>query len=553
MKKIIIITSILFIILLFAAVVTNKKDKYQENKILIYNKYDENDLDETVSGICNSSIKLNNGNIEVLGDKINIENGVIKIESAGIYSISGTISNLQILVDVSKDSEVRLILNDVEIQNDTVAPIYIKSAKKTIITLAENTTNILKDNNLESLEDISATIFSKDDLTINGKGNLVVYGNYKDGIVCKDNLKIINSNIEVISSNDGIVGADSVSIKNSNLKITSQGDGITSTKEENYSYGNVIIEDSDINIVSGNTIKEYNKNDKDKEIKSSKGIKAINLISINGGKIEINSFDDSIHSNNAIKIYNGNLLLSSNDDGIHADNEITIDGGNIVIKKSYEGIESLNITINDGNIHINSSDDGINICSLTNILKKESNNKLIINGGYLYVDALGDGIDSNGSIDINGGIIIVNGPTSNGDAPIDYDNLLNITGGTLVAAGSSSMFQSISDISTQCCVTYYFSDIQKAGTLISIKDSSKEDTFITFSPSKDYEALLISSKELELNKSYKMYFGGSIKNFDDDGIYFDSSYNSSNKYISFTISNINTILGNKNNFRHNKK
>ena len=38
-----------------------------------------------------------------------------------------------------------------------------------------------------------------------------------------------------------------------------------------------------------------------------------------------------------------------------------------------------------------------------------------INGGNLYVEADGDGLDSNGSITVNGGTTIVCGPTSSGE------------------------------------------------------------------------------------------------------------------------------------------
>ena len=83
----------------------------------------------------------------------------------------------------------------------------------------------------------------------------------------------------------------------------------------------------------------YNKtNTTTTDSQSSKGLKAGKEITINSGKIDINSTDDSIHSNGYIIINGGQITIYSGDDGIHADNNIVINGGDINITKSYEGI-----------------------------------------------------------------------------------------------------------------------------------------------------------------------------------------------------------------------
>ena len=92
-----------------------------------------------------------------------------------------------------------------------------------------------------------------------------------------------------------------------------------------------------------------------------KGLKAGNNIVIEDGTFNLNTSDDSIHSNNYIGISNGTYYISSGDDGIHADNEIIIEGGSIDIKESYEGIEAAKITIYNGDISVVASDDGINV------------------------------------------------------------------------------------------------------------------------------------------------------------------------------------------------
>lgn len=63
----------------------------------------------------------------------------------------------------------------------------------------------------------------------------------------------------------------------------------------------------------------------------------------------------------------------------------------------------------------------------------------------------GDGIDSNGDLNVSGGEIYVSGPTSDGDSALDYDGAATITGGTIVASGYSGMAQNFGSDSTQGC------------------------------------------------------------------------------------------------------
>ncbi|MEZ4525587.1 MAG: carbohydrate-binding domain-containing protein [Desulfobacterales bacterium] len=130
-------------------------------------------------------------------------------------------------------------------------------------------------------------------------------------------------------------------------------------------------------------------------------------ISIDGGPLPLSvRQDDTIHSNGTIAIGNGTFALSSGDDGIHADTSLEISGADIVVLKSYEGVESQNITINSGNIHIVSSDDGVNVAGGVDGSGQPGwpggfvpagDYWLYVKGGYIVVNAGGDGIDVNGS------------------------------------------------------------------------------------------------------------------------------------------------------------
>ena len=169
-----------------------------------------------------------------------------------------------------------------------------------------------------------------------------------------------------------------------------------------------------------------------------KGIKSDNAMLIAGGTAYVtSSSDDTLHSNDFIDIVGGDITLSAKDDGIHADNEICIKAGKVSVVKSYEGIEASLINVEGGNVSVVSSDDGFNASngnggnggnggmggmggpgwrmdSAGSVASGGANaNKtceLNISGGSVYVNASGDGLDSNGNITFTGGTTIVNGP-----------------------------------------------------------------------------------------------------------------------------------------------
>jgi hypothetical protein len=308
----------------------------------------------------------------------------------------------------------------------------------------------------------------------------------------------------------------------------------------------LLVSDGSISIVSG----------RGSSADSGKGLKAGVNVTIEGGTIEIEAEDDAIHSGDSIIIDGGDMLLASGDDGIHADATLTINGGDLTITRSYEGLESSVITINDGTIHLTASDDGINATGGNGGTEasaqpvrgampggfESGDNYVYINGGYVFVNANGDGIDSNGSIEMTGGTVIVNGPTNDGNGPLDYMGTFNISGGYLVAVGSSGMAQAPSTTSTQYSVMYSFASMQAAGTVVHIETESGEDV-LTFVPAKQYQSVLLSSPELENGSTYVVYSGGGSSGTASDGLYSGGSYSGGTQVASFTITSMVTSSG----------
>jgi hypothetical protein len=254
-----------------------------------------------------------------------------------------------------------------------------------------------------------------------------------------------------------------------------------------------------------------------------------------------------------LTIDGGDFVLASGDDGLHADSTLEINGGNLNITKSYEGIESAVLTFNDGNIHVVASDDGINAAGGTGgfgmggqpgqgNFAGSSDYHTYINGGYIYVDATGDGIDSNGPIDMAGGVVLVDGPTSNNNGALDCMSGFDLTGGFLVAVGSAGMAQAPSESSTQYSVIYTFESVQAAGTMVHIEtDDGRE--ILTFVPMREYQSVVLSSPELENGATYVVYSGGSSTGTVTDGLYSDGAYAGGTQVASFTISSMVTGAG----------
>lgn len=508
-------------------------------------------------------VNLEGESISVIGEGVTVSGAILTINAAGTYRLSGYLYDGQLVVDTDDEGVVRLIFDNVDISNSTSAPVTINSAAKTVIILAKGTHNEITDA-AEYIfasadeDEPNAALFSKDDLTIYGQGSLTVNANYNDGITSKDGLVIMAANITVQAKDDGIRGKDYLIIEDVDFSINALGDGLKSDNDnENKGYisiasgvfnitagadaiqakSNIQIENGEFTLSSGGGSHANISSDD-----SAKGIKAGINIFINGGEFIIDAADDAIHSNNAITINGGLFEIASADDGIHADIAIEINDGIINISQSYEGIESEIIVLNGGNIHVVASDDGINVAGgndgsgFTPGGGGNSDYYLQINDGYIVVNAAGDGLDSNGNIEMTGGTIIVNGPTQSMNGPLDYDGSFEISGGLLIAVGSSGMAQGLDSSSTQLWMGVSFST-QQANQLIHVQKTDSKEEIVTFAPAKNYQSFVFSSSALEGGINYDIYMGGSSTGVENDGLFEGGSYTAGELVHTQTTSN----------------
>ena len=533
--------------------------------------------DSSYSESNSTAITFSDQTITVDGSGAAADGSILTITQPGTYILSGTLSEGQVRVETVDEADVQIVLDGAAITNSAGAAIYVKSANSATITLAEGTTNTLSDGETYTFEDSEdepdATLFSKSDLILNGTGTLVIDANYAHAIKGKDDVTIAEGTYDITSVGDAIKGRDSLFISSGTFTIVAGADGLQSTNEEEEGKGILTIESGtftitaaadgiqaatnlqilggDFTITTGGGSANSSTTSEawgtwgapteeaatttTEETTSAKGLKATGSLAISGGTFVLDTSDDALHTNDTIQITGGDFTIASGDDGIHADNTVTIDDGTIDINQSYEGIEATEITLNGGDIALTTSDDGINAAGgndasavsgrpgeSTFTSTAEGAGLLTINGGTLVVNASGDGLDSNGSIEMNDGTVIVNGPTDSMNGTLDYDSTFNINGGTLIGVGSSGMAMSPSSTSTQSFL--FTSSIPLAADEAIQITGPDGEVILTFEASTTAQSLVFSSPELVNGSAYTITTGGTVSGDSATGIYEDTSF-----------------------------
>lgn len=287
-----------------------------------------------------------------------------------------------------------------------------------------------------------------------------------------------------------------------------------------------------------------------------KGIKANGTITIgdvsssptltlttSGAKFVVSGSDynhpKTMVSDGTITIKNGTINISSTDDGIHSETSVVFDGGSTTISKSYEGVESMYVYMNGGTLDLAATNDGINTTKGTTSGGTESNDGsgLYVKGGTLIASCTnGDAIDSNGNLEISGGTVIANGPSSGVEEAVDFNGTFNMKGGLFIGAGSNSnMTKAMSTSSTQANMYISSSAMVSSSTFLHIQDSSGKD-MLSFKPKNGGYKFLFSSSALAKGTSYSIYSGGSYSGgSSNNGLYTGGNYSTSGATLKKTV------------------
>jgi hypothetical protein len=140
-----------------------------------------------------------------------------------------------------------------------------------------------------------------------------------------------------------------------------------------------------------------------------------------------------------------------------------------------------------------------------------------VNGGTLVIDSGGDGFDSNGTASITGGTVVVNGPTQRNNGALDVNGSFQVSGGVLLAAGSSGMAVAPGTDSAQGWLSVTFGSTIAAGTTVHITDASGK-LVATFVTSKAVQNLVYSSSAVTSGSEYRIYIGGTASGTSTGGL-----------------------------------
>lgn len=381
------------------------------------------------------------------GSTITQNDSVYTITQAGEYTVTGLLSEGQIVVNADDNAEITIVLNGTSITCSNGSPIYIKNADNVKIKSEENTYNCIVDARTEaddnsdnsSSENGNAAIYAACDLKLVGKGALSVTGNHNNGIQSKDDISIKNVTIKVNAVNNAIKGNDEVAIESGEIiAISRKGDGIktsnSSLSTKGKQKGNVIISGGNIDIYA-----------------ACDGIDAAYGVDVSGdGNLNIytdtySDYSEAVAADNSGSSAssvgtppnmnntqnNGNMgnppdmNNSSSNSGNNPDMKGNFSGGNRAAngmpgnnssgnssKKSYstKGIKAESeINISGAAINISSTDDGIHANSDSGVLETGEDGKGIISisGGTITISTSDDGIHADKELNITDGYINV--------------------------------------------------------------------------------------------------------------------------------------------------
>lgn len=449
----------------------------------------------------------------------------VTITKPGTYRLRGTITNGQVIVNVTGNGVVRLILAGASITSSNGAAILVNAAPKVLIVLQAGTTNSLTDGTTRTTasKSIAAALYSKASLTISGTGTLAVKGRFADGIGGTDGVIITGGKITVTAKDEGIRGKDYVYISSGTLDITSTGDGIRSSGTKASTVGYVYIGGGKLTVNS-----------------KSDAVQGISDVVIAGGTLALTAADDAINSSCVAYIEKADVVIAAGDDAMHSDAETVVRGGTITISKAYEGIEGGNIVISGGSITMVTSDDGINIgggvdasgfgpgqqtattSATTDVFSNTVARHFEMSGGTVAMNAQGDGVDIGGSATITGGKLIVSGPTANNNGALDVDDTFLVTGGVVMAIGSSGMAVAPATTSSQASIKGNFASTQATGTIVHVVDGNGK-LLASFKSPKSFASIVFSSGAIIKGQAYKVYVGGSVSGTAIGGYYSDGS------------------------------
>ncbi|MBP5155820.1 MAG: carbohydrate-binding domain-containing protein, partial [Clostridia bacterium] len=309
----------------------------------------------------------------------------LSIKESGVYIVSGSCANGSIAVKKNVTG-VTLVLNGLKLSASATAPVTCGKGSEVKIFAAEGSVNDLADDK-----------YNNDDNYTDEE----LYPDIENAVIkCKDGSNVL------------ICGTGTVNVEANGKNGVKGGYDLYKEDEDGEATDELVSEAS-------LTIKEV----------------TLNIVC---------NANDALKSDKVLNLLSGNITVSSADDGIKSDYTLNIGaegtrGPTVTVEKAAEGIEAATLNVYSGNIKVNASDDGFNAANSDLQDYAFSYNQY---GGYVWVNVTaGDGIDSNGSINLNGGILEVYAPSQGDGDPLDSESGTVFNGATVLAVGHLGMQQ----------------------------------------------------------------------------------------------------------------
>ena len=517
------------------------EDAEQNSDSAYFTTNDQNGSWDTTGA---AAITLTGDGASISGNGAYVYDGNVVIAEAGRYVLSGSLEDGSIIVDAHDSSKVWILLDGVEINCSDDACIQVDQADKVFLTLAEGSENTLISGSAYSDTALSdgtdGAIFAHDDLTINGSGSLTVTAQYSHGISANDDLVITGGTITISAADDAIHVNDSIRIKDAAITVTAGDDGLLTTNEVENGY--LYIESGTLDITA-----------------SGDGIHTTGDVTVAGGETNISAGDDGIHSDASVFVQSGTILISDCYEGIEA-LIIDVSGGDVSINCEDDGFNANggssdmfggggqmgggqnDGTFGHGGMHGSGTDEGTtgemptppdrsgesmsggmptgqetetaSGSGQSSADTEDVETYISISGGNIrIVNEVGqdaDGLDSNGDIKISGGTIYISLLGTGSNCAVDYASesggVAEITGGTIIACGASSMAESFDSTSTQASILYNMSSIAAAGTTLTVTDADGS-VLLSWEVPCSFSSALISCPEMKIGGTYTVSAG----------------------------------------------
>ena len=488
-----------------------------------------------------SQITLTDQTATVTGQGASFSDQTLTITQAGTYVLTGSGKNIKLVVEAADTDQVHLVFQNLTLEREGTL-LQVNKAQAVVISLAEGSQNALTESQASDDEEVKATIHSQVPLTLNGTGNLTLTALTKNALEVEDDLKLLGGTYTVKAANHGFKAEGALAIEAATLTIEAGKDGLHAEHDEMIERANISLNPTQLSIAA-----------------TEDGVDAGNELTIKGGTITVSQSEEGLEAR-VIRQLGGDVTIKSSDDGVNASagsSNKTSDTS--ATSKTSETSTTSNTADTSSSASQATTDSDTASSSASQATadsaagsKADQDNKdknatppsppagqappqgsqppqngqgpggmppggqeesdpslqIILEGGTLTIDAEGDGIDSNGTVTISGGSLVVNGSVQGGNGPLDAAGDITITGGTVWALGTSDMLQGFAQGSTQASITANIAGT--AGqTLIILDANGKEVARQT--ASKDFQAVIMSSADLVDGQTYTIQVEGTTQ------------------------------------------